>query len=1419
MPTYHRSQRLRLVGTGPKVEQLQESRYRLTFTCTSTNPSEAWLNSNKSQLFADYGTLQSAQMNIAGVSARTGEAYADMALIRVEANPSEKDMVVTLVYETVDQDNFQKFQDDLVEVQDNGLRRVTQYEIGKHNLSKTLTVGSTSITSGGVTCILSSKKEEVNDTFKLITTVYVESGILSTSEDNVGSQKAVVISKFESTAPAVDTTIAGIDLTGYSLAKQDEGSVEGAITYNYTFLKNNVQLSRSVDNESPLKTEVREYFKPDSSKENLANYSLVNKQESNIDGIPTERYTFAKDNVEVSKSEDNVGSQLAIVRTFFNPSSDPTESGYSLAKKDQRNFDGIKTIQYTFLKENVQLSRSVNNESPLKTETREYFKPDSSKETLANYSLVNKQESNVDGIPTERYTFAKNNVTLSVSEEKIGSQNAVVNEIFNPTSESITGVDTDNSALSGYSEADRRESNYDGIKTIRVRFLKNDVVLSRSRDSIGSQKAVVLEVFNGNNEASDANSYGAGSSYVLAREEESNVDGVKTRRYTYLEPSILSVQREKNNAAAPITVRTFNLASDHSSVSASSGSPQVSTTTHILVSSTEENFEGVKTNVFRFESKDYNTREKNEFGRIIIDRVEQSESSFSLDDQTAQYNVEGVYGLRILNQTTENNDNVVNRRLTKYTTVGIDEVREDIVGSQKAIIITKVGAEPTTTEASTYSDITYDGSSDWSIARKNNSRVAGLDVYTYTFLLDNTVLSVSEDKIGSQEAYIEEVFNPLVTIPGITISGGSSVAGDYFLSSSTYNSKNRYFTADGGTYAKLLQYTGSVWEVRQFTAQYATNSGTNPNNANDPPETGWSGTGNNLIENLLFRDFDNTLPTSLQGLSTSHRYEKDGYVLAKMDRSNIDGISTVRYTFLRPSVLSVQEDFIEDANRVTVEAFNKTSTEVASDILTSDHRLISQRETNRDGIATFTYVFEVQSSDKIEFTQNNRLKVTRTIYQSQAYDYASNYEVGDTATINSTSVVLSQISVDQRNESGTFTKIVLIYIEPGEDSRAIQTGPTNLPGTEKIVVQSTGITAVTLTETTDIKLISSSDQNNNGFKTFTRSYIKGTEATSTTTTFVSGRTYKINTTNNYSSVGGPSTGVVGNYFEATSSATVSGATAYLVGQIIGTKNTYKEIVEVYVPGTVECKTLSLEGQIDTQTTSATASYIASVPPYQTKIKATVTQSIQTTVPEPTATLAYSLDDIACSIAYVSSGVNKKTGAAATAVSNSGTSVSTQTGFARNVSASARSSYYPGYYIVDNESSAIVATSTVAGRKYRIVSAGNTDFTAIGAANSTVGTVFTATGAGTGTGTVRWFGARGRIQYTSSSVPRVNGNTIVQDTGDADTLTYLYPTGSTSQSDGSAPTSYSTSGTLKQKSRPVLTCLDGTVFYETIVFSA
>mgnify|MGYP003322089764 FL=1 len=45
-----------------------------------------------------------------------------------------------------------------------------------------------------------------------------------------------------------------------------------------------------------------------------------------------------------------------------------------------------------------------------------------------------------------------------------------------------------------------------------------------------------------------------------------------------------------------------------------------------------------------------------------------------------------------------------------------------------------------------------------------------------------------------------------------------------------------------------------------------------------------------------------------------------------------------------------------------------------------------------------------------------------------------------------------------------------------------------------------------------------------------------------------------------------------------------------------------------------------------------------------------------------------------------------------------------------------------------------STAIVAGKYYKIASAGNTSFTGIGAANNNVGTIFLATGAGSGTGT-------------------------------------------------------------------------------------
>ena len=491
----------------------------------------------------------------------------------------------------------------------------------------------------------------------------------------------------------------------------------------------------------------------------------------------------------------------------------------------------LKPLESVFLKDNVQLSRSVDNRSSLLTEVREYFKPDSSKETLSGYSLVSKQESNVDGIPTERYTFAK--------------------------------------------------------------------------------------------------------------------------------PSIISIQEERNSQAKTVRVRVFNLTSTDSSFYTSGGS-RVDSATHILVSSSEEDFEGIKTSVFTYESRDYNSKTTNEFGRTIIERVEQTDSStYSLQSQSATYTVDSVSDLRILSQTVENNDNEVNRRITTFTTVGIDNIQEDIVGSQKAIVITKIGAEPTTTEAATYSDMTFDGADDWSIARKNNSRQDGLDVFTYTFLLDNTILSQTEDKVGSQKSIVAEVYNPDVTVPGLEVFGGSDVEGSYFQRSSLQNGKVKFSntTAFGGT---SIQWDSSQgrWEMQEVSVTHCFSA----QDTTTPPTDGEAWTtfttddADAEVEYMLERDFDVTeVPDGqLASFELSNRYAESGYDLASVTHSNVDGIPTVRFTYLKSNVqLSRTVDNESPLLTEVREYFNPD----ASKESLSGYSLLDKRESDVDGIPTERYTF------------------------------------------------------------------------------------------------------------------------------------------------------------------------------------------------------------------------------------------------------------------------------------------------------------------------------------------------------------------------------------------------------------------------------------------------------------------------------
>ena len=346
MAISHRTNRLKLIGT-PAVEQLQNGRYQLTVNCTTMNSREDWYSANKARVFPDFGSLESAEMSIDGLAPRTGEAYTDMRLVSVQSSTQQEKYIVTLVYQTLGA-SFVQVKDDTVNYIENGLRRVTRQSIAQSGTSFQKTVGTTSISSQidgetAVTCFLANYEVNDTDSYREVTEVYIQAGTLSETEDKVGSQLAIVRETFASTP-----------------------STPGG-------------------------------------------YSLASQQISDFSGIPTRQFRFLKNNVTLSETEDKVGSQLAIVQEVFN-GTPSTPSGYSIASEQESNVDGIPTRRFTFLKPSV-LSLSISERNggtgtgKLRIEVVEAFN-ETPTSTISGVKIGD-EVSNVEGIPTRRFTFAK----------------------------------------------------------------------------------------------------------------------------------------------------------------------------------------------------------------------------------------------------------------------------------------------------------------------------------------------------------------------------------------------------------------------------------------------------------------------------------------------------------------------------------------------------------------------------------------------------------------------------------------------------------------------------------------------------------------------------------------------------------------------------------------------------------------------------------------------------------------------------------------------------------------------------------------------------------------------------------------------------------------------------------------------------
>ena len=344
----------------------------------------------------------------------------------------------------------------------------------------------------------------------------------------------------------------------------------------------------------------------------------------------------------------------------------------------------------------------------------------------------------------------------------------------------------------------------------------------------------------------------------------------------------------------------------------------------------------------------------------------------------------------------------------------------------------------------------------------------------------------------------------------------------------------------------------------------------------------------------------------------------------------------------------------------------------------TDMRLVSVQSSTQQGQYIVTLVYQTLGDsfvqvkdDTVTYTENGLRRVTRESIAKAGTDFQKT--VGTTSInsqIDTETAVQCFLSSYEVDDTDSYREVTEIYVEPGEIQTS--TKPGRIDGTTEVTIVSTGTAVVP-----SGKLIFSSETEKQGYSTFTRTAIQ-TESPAT---------------------------------------------------ITGVKQTYKDVVQVDVPGEVKCTT------VDGTTGAGGDVAIVEVTPRRSKrVSATVTIEVLTTSPGA-ITPAYDLGSISCSVTTKRESFNIFPGSLETNQSYS-LSANTQT--------------YPGCFLTESTSS-------------------------------------------------------GTVSYLSK---------IRTESGDAlsKVTTSCVGSGSTSSS------GWSETGILKRKSRPLLTDLDGTTYYEVITWS-
>jgi hypothetical protein len=469
--------RLKVTNSAPAIVKLWNNRYRLEFFCDNNTPKEDWYYDNVGAMLPEYGILQDANFG-SGVAE-------DWEAIPGSVYPDMRLVLAEYPY---------------------NVRAGTHY---------------VKLTYETLTAFWAEEKAEDTD--------YELNGLKRVSRTFV-ALPATAYDKVVGTS-TIDSNGTTLYLGSLKIEKTD---AKWSLTEMWLEAGT---LSETLDNVGSQKAKVIETIGNDPP--TPSGYVLASKQESDFEGFQTNRFTFLKSNVELSRTNDKVGSQLSITIEQFN-GTPVTPGGYSLANTQQSDVGGIPTTRYTFLKPSV-LSRTEDKVGSQQAIVIEAF--NEIPVSPSGYSLANTQDSDIEGIPTRRYTFLKPGV-LSQTEDKVGSQLAIVIESFLTTP--ITPQ--------YYSLANTQVSDVGGIPTKRYTFLKNDVELFHSEDLEGGLNEIVEEWFKPN----PANNRDEKTDYVLIEKTESDLGGIPTERYTFWKEKGLIDESYVNEAEGVIrTTQVF----------------------------------------------------------------------------------------------------------------------------------------------------------------------------------------------------------------------------------------------------------------------------------------------------------------------------------------------------------------------------------------------------------------------------------------------------------------------------------------------------------------------------------------------------------------------------------------------------------------------------------------------------------------------------------------------------------------------------------------------------------------------------------------------------------------------------------------------------------------------------------------------